>query len=110
MGPKIFQFKGVCDYFVLCRMFGLICVLKHEQLTKQNFDQNIAHEHERKSRVSNKPLLPQPTKSRCQNALIFRCIKLCYTTPNDIKQSANLARFKKDLKRFILSSSDGPEG
>ena len=31
------------------------------------------------------------------------------TTPNDIKQSANLARFKKYLKRFILSSSDNPD-
>ena len=35
--------------------------------------------------------------------------KVFFTTPKDIKQSANLARFKKYLKRFLLNSSKNPD-
>ena len=62
--------------------------------------QLISHEHETRTRVNNKRVLPRYTKSKAQNALIFRGIKLWNKTPNDLKQSAILARFKKYLKHF----------
>ena len=63
-----------------------------------------------RSRVNNKLVIPRYSNSKCQNNLIFRGIKLGNTTPDDIKQSANLARLKKKyVKRFILSSSGNPD-
>ena len=61
-------------------------------------NQLTAHNHERRSGVNNKLVLHQYSKSKCQNALILRGIRLFNSTPNDIKQSANLARFEKYLK------------
>ena len=99
----------VYDYFVLCKMYWIISERKHEHLTLKIDNQVIAHGHETRSGVNNKLVLPRYTKSKCQNALIFRGIKLWNTTPNDIKQSANLARFKKYLKRYLLNSSENPD-
>ena len=70
------------------------------------YNKLIPHSHETRSRVNNKFAVPCYSKLKCQNALMFRGIKLWNTTPDDIKQFANLARFKKFLKLFILSSSD----
>ena len=109
MSSKFIQFKGVYDYFVLCKMYRIICERKHEHFTLKIDNQVIAHEHETRSRVNNKLVLPRYTKSKCQNALIFRGIRLWNTTPNDIKQSANFARFKKYLKRYLLNSSENPD-
>ena len=97
------------DYFVLCKMFRIIRERKHVHFTQKIDNQLIPHNHETRSRVNNKLVIPRYSKSKCQNALIFRGIKLWNTTPEDIKQSANLARFKKYLKRFILSSSGNPD-
>ena len=90
-------------------MFRIIRDRKHVHSTQKIYNQLIPHNHETRSRVNNKLVIPRYSKSKCQNALIFRGIKLWNTTPDDIKQSANLARFKKYLKRFILSSSDDPD-
>ena len=109
MRSKFIQFKGVYDYFVLCKMYRIIHERKHEHFTIKIDNQVIAHEHETRSRVNNKLVPPRYTKSKCQNALIFRGIRLWNTTPNDIKQSANLARFKKYLKRYLLNSSENPD-
>ena len=89
-------------------MYRIISERKHEQLTLKFDNKIIAHEHETRSRVNNKLMLPRYSKSKCQNALIFRSIKLWNTTPNEIKQSANLARLKKNPKRSMLSSPDIP--
>ena len=87
-------------------MFRIICKRKHERFTQKTDYQIIAHIHETRSRVNNTLVLLRYSKSKFENALIFRGIKLWNTTPDDIKNSNNLARFKKYLKRFILSSSD----
>ena len=76
-------------------MYRIICERKHENFNLKIDNHVTAHEHETSSRVNNKLVLPRYTKSKCQNALIFRGIKLWISTPNDIKQSANLARLKK---------------
>ena len=93
----------------MCKMFRIICDRKHEHFTHKIDSQLIAHNHETRSRVDNKLVLPRYWKSMCQTAHIFRSIRLWNTTPDDIKNSANLARFKKILKRFILNSSDSPD-
>ena len=90
-------------------MFRIIHERKHVHFTKKIDNQLFPHNHETRSRVNNKLVMPRYSKSKCQNALIFCGIKLWNTTPDDIKQSANLARFKKYLKRFILSSSGNPD-
>ena len=78
-------------------------------LLKKIYIQLIPHNHETREKVNNKIVIHRYSKSKCQNALIFRGIKLWNTTPHDIKQSAILARFKKYLERFILSSSDNSD-
>ena len=69
-------------------------------LLKQICNQLIAHNYEIRSRVNNELVLPWYSNSTCRHARIFCGIKLSKTTPNDIKQSANMGRFKKYLKRF----------
>ena len=59
---------------------------KHGHVTQKIDDQLIAHNHETRSIVNNKLVLPRNSKSKCQNALIFRAIKLWNTTPGDIKK------------------------
>ena len=103
---KFIQFTGVYDYFVLSKMYRFICERKNEHFTLKIDNQIIANEHETRSRVNNKLVLPLYKKSKCHNALNFRGIKLRNTTPNAIKKSANLARFKKYLKRYSLKSSE----
>ena len=97
------------DYFVLCKMYRIICEHKHEHFTLKNDNHVLAHEHETRSRVNNNLVLPRYTKSKSQNAFFFRGLKLWNTTPNDIKHSADLARFKKYLKRHLLNSSENPD-
>ena len=55
------------------------------------YSQLNPHNHEKRSRINNKMIIPRYSKSKCQNALISRCKKMWNTTPDDIKQSANLA-------------------
>ena len=88
-------------------MFGIIRERKHVHFTQKTYDHLIPHNHETRYRVNSKLVTPQ--NSKCQNALIFRGIKLWNTSPDDIEQSAHLARFKKYLKRVILSSSGNPD-
>ena len=91
-------------------MFRTIHARKHVHFAQKTDNQLIPHNLETRSRVSNKLEIPRYSKTKCQNDLIFRGIKLWTTTPDDIKQSANLTRFKvKCLNRFILSSPDSPD-
>ena len=89
-------------------MFKIIRERKHVHFTQKIDKQLIPHNHETRFRVNFKLVTLRYSKFKCQNAIIFRGIKLWKTTLDDIKQSANLAGFKKYLKRFILSSSDNP--
>ena len=89
-------------------MYRVICDRKQEFFTLKIGMQIIAHEHETRCRVNNKLVFPRYTKSICQNALIFRGIRLWSTTPNDVKPSPNLTRVKKYLKRFLLNNSGNP--
>ena len=50
--------KRVYDYFVLCKMFGIIRKRKPEHFTKEDDKQLIVHNHETRSKVNNKLLLP----------------------------------------------------
>ena len=97
------------DYFVPCKRFRIIRERKHDHFTQKIDNQIIPHNHETRSRLINKLVIPRYSKSKCQNALTFCGTKLWNTTPDDVKQSANLARFQKYLKRFIQSSSDNPD-
>ena len=81
-------------------MFRIIREIKHVHFTQKIDNQLISHNHETRSRVNNKLVIRQYSKSKCQNALIFRGIKFWNTTPDDIKQSANLAKFKKISETF----------
>ena len=78
-------------------MYRIICERKHEHFTLKIDNQVVAHEHETRSRVNDKLVLPRYTKSKCQNALIFCGKKLWNASPNDIKQSTNLADIKLKL-------------
>ena len=99
MSPKFIKFKGVDDYFVLCKMLRIICERKHEHFTQKIVKEFIANDHGTKSRVNNELVY----------ALILRGMKLWDTTRNNTKQSADLTWFKKYLRRFILSSSNKPD-
>ena len=70
---RFIQFKGVYDYFVLCKMFRIICEQKHKHFTQKTYIQLKAHNHKTRSRVNNKLVLPRYSKSNCQNTLIFGC-------------------------------------
>ena len=109
MKSKFIQFKVVYDYYVLCKMYRVIRERKHEHFNIRIDNQGIAHEPETWSRVNNKLVLPRYTKSKYQNSRIFRGIKLWNITPNDIKQTAMLARFKIYLKRSLPNSSENPD-
>ena len=39
MIPKFIQFKGVYDYFVLCKMYGIVCERKHGNFTLEMYNQ-----------------------------------------------------------------------
>ena len=109
MSSQLIQFEGLYDYSVLCKLFRIIRERKHVHVTQKIDNQLIPHNHGTRSRVNNKLVIHLYSKSKCQDALIIRGIKLWNTTPDGNKQSANLARFKNYLKRFILSSSDNPD-
>ena len=81
----------------MCKVYRIISQRKHERFNRKNYNQISEHEHETSFKVNNKQVLPCYSKSKCQKALIFRGIKLWNTTPNDIKQSANLAKFNPVL-------------
>ena len=81
-------------------MLRIIRVIKHVHFTQKVDNQLIPQNPETRSRVNNKIVIPRYSNSKCQNALIFRGIKLWSTTPDDIKQSPNLAIFKKISETF----------
>ena len=108
ISPKFIPLKGVCDHFVLCKIFNIIFEWKYEHFTQNIDNQLIVLKRETRSRINNKLALPRYSKSKCQNAHIFRGMKLWNTNQNHIKYSANLNIFKKYLKHFILSSLDSP--
>ena len=101
MSPKLIRFEGVYDFFILCKMFRIIPERKHVHYTQKYDNQLIPHNHETRFRVNNKLVIPRQSKSKCQNALILCGIRLRNTTPDDIKQSVNLARFKKISETFF---------
>ena len=68
-------------------MLRIIFERKHEHLTQKSYSQIIAHNHEIRPRVNDKLVFPRYSKSKCQNPLVFRGVKLWHTTPDDIKQS-----------------------
>ena len=79
------------DYFIVCKKLRIILERKQELITQKNYKLLIAHELKTRWRVNNNLVLPRYSKSKCQNSLIFRGIKLWNVTPNDIKQSTILA-------------------
>ena len=79
------QIKGVFDYFVPCKIMRNIRERKHVHFTRKIYNQLVPHNHETRSRVNNKLVIPRYSKSKCQNALIFRRIKLWNTTLDDTK-------------------------
>ena len=75
MSSKLTQFKGVHDYFVLWKMFRIIRERKHVHFTQKTYNQLIPKNHKTRSRANNNLVLPRYSKSKYQNALIFRGIK-----------------------------------
>ena len=43
ISPKLTQSKCVYDYFVLCKMFKIVCERKHEHLTQKKYNQVNPH-------------------------------------------------------------------
>ena len=62
-------------------MFRIICERKNKKFTQKIDNQLIAHNHETRSGVNNKLVLPRYSKSKSHNAHIFRGIKLWNITP-----------------------------
>ena len=87
-------------------MFRNIREQKHVHFTQKIDNHLVPHKQETRSRLDNRLVIPRYSKSKCQNPFLFRGIKSWNTTPDDIEQSANLAKFKKKyVNRFILSLS-----
>ena len=76
MSPELVQFKGVYDYFVLCKMYINIREQKRVHFCQKIYSLLFPHHHETRSRVKNKSVIPRYSKPNCQNALIFCGIKL----------------------------------
>ena len=64
MSPKLIQFKGVYDDFVLCKMIRIIREIKHVHFTQKIYNQLFPHNHEIRSRVNNKIVIPRYSKSK----------------------------------------------
>ena len=62
MSYKFIQFKGVYVYFVLCKMYRIICERKQEHFTLKIDNQVIINEDETRPRVNNKLVLPRYTE------------------------------------------------
>ena len=75
MSPNIFQFKGAYEDFVLCKILIITCERKHEHFTNK-YNRSIAHIHETRSSLRNKKAPHLYSMSKCQNALLFRGLKL----------------------------------
>ena len=88
-------------------MYRNVCERNHEHFTLKIGNKITAHELKTRSRVNNELVLLRYTNSKCQNAHIFRGLncgmRLIMILNNRL---ANLARFKKYLKVFLLKCSE----
>ena len=57
--PNLMQFKGVYDYFVLCKMFRMISEHKNKPLAQKTDNQLFGSDQESSSRANNKLVLPR---------------------------------------------------
>ena len=57
--------------YILRKMYRNICERKPKHFTLRSYNQIVAHEHETRTKVNNKLVLPRYTKSTCQKAWYF---------------------------------------
>ena len=87
-----------------------ICCLVYKFLHRMlpdcfnNFFHLNSEIYSRQTRQSNNLHLPLFKKSTCKQSIKLVGIKLWSEIPNEIKQSKNLAQFKKRLKQLLLNS------
>ena len=65
---------------------------------------SVTQVHSRRTRQSNNLHLPLLKKSTCKQSIKLVGVKLWNEIPNKIKQSKNLAGFKKQGKQLLLNS------
>ena len=96
------QYDEVYKYFILCKMFKIICDGKHVHFFSKMDQHSLAHIYETRSNVAYCFTTPYYLRRKCG-------IQLWITTPNHLKQLSNVRKFKKHIKSCVLSLPKDPD-
>ena len=103
------QYDEVYKYFILCKMFKVICDGKHLHFVNKMDQHSIAHIYETRSNVGNCFTSPLYLKSKFENSFIYRGIKVRNNIPSHLKQLNNVRKFKKHMQSYLLSLPNDPD-
>jgi hypothetical protein len=101
---RLLSFPFIYRYFIDLKFYQYYVLGKSNYFHNNILNEQVAHNHVTRFKTNNNLNYPKPNKSKFMSSFIYQSITTWNDLPINIRDSASLCMYKKNLKEYFVQS------